>query len=758
MQQEQQRFKKFFEENLNSEQQKAVVQKSGSLLVIAGAGSGKTRVITSRIIHLIVNEEIAPQTIVALTFTNKAATEMKERLFHFLGAHVEKTFIGTFHSYCLYLLRHNAHMLPFTQFSILDSDDQQQLLQSIIKRNGLQKKITAKNLSYQISLRKNSGLEPSTAPHDQIFEQLYLTYEQEKSLSKSLDFDDLLLEVLCLFNNNSIFKNQFQQRVRHILIDEYQDTNVVQHELLKHMALNNKEFSVDSLCAVGDEDQSIYSWRGATVANIMHFKNDFPATVNIKIEQNYRSAEPILAVANHVIQNNKQRTPKALWSTRKATDRVRIITTLSGYNEAETLAQSLQSANKTKLIRSKAVLYRAHYQSRIIEEALLRNSIPYKIIGGIQFYERKEIKDMLAYVRLVVNPFDRVSFFRVINTPARGLGEKAEQELYELWHKEPLYSFHDLIDHIISHELFTGKKAEQLKSFLRLFKKVSHTDKPSHCINHFIYETDYYSYLKELYEPQEAESKIDNIKELLRGAQYFETRTDTSLALFLYDIALMQEKINEQESSQEHVYLMTLHGAKGLEFDLVFLAGLEEGLFPSNHSLYNADGLEEERRLFYVGITRAKEYLIISNARWRHTYGSMTDQRPSRFLHEIPERLASKHDLSTMNSEELSPFFSQWYTNKIDKTEYKTNTVTFGAAKKTVEKKEETNHKESKIAAIPISENKNNSFKKYQSVHHTTFGIGIVESIEQKDDATTYVTAKFKVGLKKIKADFLQKI
>jgi len=755
MQQEQQRFKKFFEENLNQEQQKAVVQKSGSLLVIAGAGSGKTRVITSRIINLIVNEGTVPHSIVALTFTNKAATEMKERLLHFLGTHVEKTFIGTFHSYCLYLLRHNAHMLPFAQFSILDSDDQQQLLQSIIKRNGLQKKITAKNLSYQISLRKNSCLDSSAAPQDQLFEQLYLAYEQEKSLSKSLDFDDLLLEVLRLFTNNSVFKNQFQQRVRHILIDEYQDTNVVQHELLKHMALSNKEFSVDSLCAVGDEDQSIYSWRGATVANILHFKKDFPETITIKIEQNYRSAEPILNVANHVIENNKQRTPKALWSTRKATDRVRVITTLSGYNEAEALAQALHSANKNKIVRSRAVLYRAHYQSRIIEEALLRHSIPYKIIGGIQFYERKEIKDMLAYLRLVVNPYDRVSFFRVINTPARGLGEKAEQELHELWHREPLYSFHDLIAHMISHEIFTGKKAEQLKNFLRLFKKVSYESKASHCINHFIYETDYYSFLKDSYEQQEAESKIDNIKELLRGAQYFETRTDTSLALFLYDIALMQEKINEQESSDEKVYLMTLHGAKGLEFDLVFLAGLEEGLFPSNHSLYNADGLEEERRLFYVGITRAKEYLIISNARWRHTYGSMTDQRPSRFLVEIPEQLASKNDLSSMNTDELSLFFSNWFSNK---TEHKAQTMTFGTAHKTVVPTPPIQVAQSPQHDASDTENKKTIFKKYQSVHHGTFGIGIIENVELKDESTIYVTAKFKVGLKKIKADFLQKI
>lgn len=757
MQQEHHSFKKFFEHHLNSEQKKAVEQKNGSLLVIAGAGSGKTRVITSRIINLIINDHSAPESIVALTFTNKAALEMKERIMHFLGTQAEKTFIGTFHSYCLYLLRKHLHLIPFASFSILDSDDQQQLLQSIIKRNALQKKITAKNLGYQISLRKNSFVDHNQPTQDSLFEELYRAYEYEKTLSKSLDFDDLLLEVLKLFSNNKIFKTLFQEKIRHILIDEYQDTNHVQHELLKHMALLEKKFAIDSLCAVGDEDQSIYSWRGATVANIMHFKNDFPATTMIKIEQNYRSVQPILNIANHVIQNNQHRNPKKLWSDRAASNRACVFTCLSGYQEGEAIAQSLKAAQQSKKWNSLAVLYRAHYQSRIIEESLLRSAIPYKIIGGIQFYERKEIKDILAYLKLAVNPFDRVSFFRIINTPARGLGEKFEQEFQSLWHQQPLFTFHDIIKQMIDTEIVSGKKAQQLKEFSDLFKDINHSDKPTDCINHIIYETNYYAYLKDSFEEKEAEIKIENCKELLRAATHFEERGPNTVAVFLHEIALMQEKINDQESAHEKVYLMTLHGAKGLEFDLVILSGLEEGIFPSAHAIHDSDTVEEERRLFYVGITRAKEYLLITNSRYRYTFGSMADQRPSRFLAEIPENLSQKHDISHWNSFEMSDFFNQWFDTTLQKQP--SRTITFGTA--TIP--EQKNRIEYKLKSVPPTSvlDKSvtlSSFKKYQSVKHTKFGIGIIQEVEQKDEETVYITAKFKSGTKKIKADFLERI
>lgn len=753
---QQQDFKEFFEQHLNPEQQKAVAQKDGSLLVIAGAGSGKTRVITSRIINLIIHENVSPQSIIALTFTNKAALEMKERITYFLGVQAEKAFIGTFHSYCLYILKQNAHLLPFAKFSILDSDDQQQLLNMLIKRNGLQKKITAKNLGYQISLRKNSISEKSMESHDTSLEALYHAYEREKKLSKSFDFDDLLLEVFKLFENNSVFKNQFQTRIRHILVDEYQDTNGIQHALLKHMALADKEFCIDSLCAVGDEDQSIYSWRGATVENIMHFKHDFPATKIIKIEQNYRSVQPILTIANHVIENNQQRNPKELWSDRKASNRAHILTCFSGYQEGDAIALAIKSAQESKKITTLAILYRAHYQSRIIEEALLRNTIPYKIIGGIQFYERKEIKDMLAYLRLAINPFDRISFFRIINTPARGLGEKFEQEFQEVWDREPLFNFKDVIHHLLATELVTGKKAQQLKEFKSLFDSITDHHKPTEALNHFILLTDYYGFLKDSFDSKEAETKVDNIKELLRAAKHFEERTAAFIAHFLDEIALLQEKINEQAISDEQVYLMTLHSAKGLEFDMIILSGLEEGIFPSTHALYDSSLVEEERRIFYVGITRAREYLLITNSRYRYTYGSMNDQRPSRFLSEIPEHLAQNHNISQWSPFEITKFLCQWFGNQ--KEQQPSLVFTFGMATPT---------KPEKIKELPAQEimQKNaatitslNVFKKFQSVQHTKFGIGIVQDVEHKDSNTMYVTAKFKSGTKKVRADFLQKI
>lgn len=747
----QQRFKEFFEQHLNAEQQKAVAQKSGSLLVIAGAGSGKTRVITSRIINLLLNENVPAHALVALTFTNKAAREMKERIVDFLGPQAEKIFIGTFHSYCLYLLRSNAHLIS-SNFSILDSDDQQQLLQGIIKRNGLQKKVTVKNLSYQISIRKNSILEENHGPHDSLFEEIFNTYEQEKKVSNAFDFDDLLLEVLKLFTTNLVFKDQFQQKIRHILIDEYQDTNVVQHALLKQMALAEQKFILDSLCAVGDEDQSIYSWRGATVKNIMHFKNDFPKTKVIKIEQNYRSVQPILSIANEVIQRNKERNPKKLWSDRAATNRAAVITCISGYQEGEAIAQAIQGALASKRQNELAVLYRAHYQSRIIEEALLRNAIAYKIIGGIQFYERKEIKDILAYLRLIVNHHDRVSFFRIINIPMRGLGEKFEQEFSDLWHKEPLLPYYGIVELMIDSGTLTGKKAQSLQEFIEIFKKISYMDKPTHCINHILYVTEYYNYLHELFDQKEAETKIDNIKELLRAAKHFEDKKSSTLTDFLHEVALMQEKINDQEAGHERVYLMTLHAAKGLEFDMVILSGLEEGLFPSMHASYDAETVEEERRLFYVGLTRAKEYLLITHARYRYTYGSMTDQRPSRFLSEIPENLAPKQDISSLSSIDLTTFFTTWFGTSVQQRT--PHVFTFGPAKVHQEKLR-TDEQPSKPSA---GENKQSTFKKFQSVRHEKFGIGIVQDVEQKDEDTWYVKAKFKSGTKKIKADFLQKI
>jgi DNA helicase-2/ATP-dependent DNA helicase PcrA len=739
----------FIHNSLNAQQQQAVLTKKGVLLVVAGAGSGKTRVITARIANLIVHEGVVPGSIVALTFTNKAAQEMRERIHNFVGNKTEIPFIGTFHSYCLRLLKQYNHLLPSPFLSIMDEDDQQKLLSAIIQRNNLQKRTTAKKLAYQISQLKNSSIDPEQQLHtfewsSPFMRDVYHAYEREKQASRCLDFDDLLLHTVKLFRNNPGFKQQFQDRVKHILVDEYQDTNVVQHALLKELALAHTTFTADSLCVVGDEDQSIYSWRGATVTNIINFKKDFPQTITIKIEQNYRSVQPILTCANEVIKNNKERNPKNLWSERSGSDRIRILSCLSEYQEGELITHFLKTAQKVS--QQVAILYRAHYQSRAIEEALIKHSIPYTIIGGIAFYERKEIKDLLAYLRLAANPFDRASFSRIINCPQRGLGEKFEEEFFSRWQAHPLYDFKHIAQMMIQEDVLPRTKKAALIMFVTLFDTISPDDRPSVALDRILTMTSYMSYLKTSYEGQEAESRMDNVKELLHAVRYLEEQGLTTISSFLDDVALMQDKLAANNPQQDaSVVLMTLHAAKGLEFDTVIIAGLEEGLLPSSRSLQEDQGLEEERRLLYVGITRAKERLLLTTCRYRYTYGQMSAQAESRFLEEIPTTLAPRHDASSLSTIEAQRLFTQWLG--LQQTHI-SGIVTFGPAQKQPLRN-----------AIPDAQHSESSktivWKRNQPVIHTTFGTGIIQNIEPKDD-TVYLTIAFRIGTKKIDAKFIR--
>jgi DNA helicase-2/ATP-dependent DNA helicase PcrA len=744
-----QSFSFFFNEYLNPAQQKAVKHKSGPLLVVAGAGSGKTRVITARITNLILNEGVNPTSMIALTFTNKAAAEMKERITRFLDKKSPLPFIGTFHAYCLQILKSNPKLLKYSPFSILDSDDQLKLLGKIITRHNLGKKITARQLSYHISKLKNGGWvdhnqqEQYGSNIDPLVRQVFHTYEAEKVQSQCFDFDDLLLEVLALFKTNQDFKTAFQERIRHLLIDEYQDTNIVQHELLKHMALTSKkQFTIDSLCAVGDEDQSIYSWRGATVTNILNFTKDFPHAALITIDQNYRSVQPILEAANHVIKHNEQRNPKTLWSQKKGSDRIRGLSCMSGYQEADVIANCLQLIARTSSLRMVAILYRAHYQSRTLEEALIKNSIAYRIIGGIQFYERAEIKDLLAYLRLIVNPFDRISLFRVINTPARGLGEKFEELLYERWNSEPLLSFQQICTKILDEKILPKSKHEALSEFLTIFNDLTPTSTPSSALASIIYAAQYLAYLKETHDADEAQSKTENVKELIQAINHFEEQGLTTIEAFLNEVALMQEKTTGKESD-DHVQLMTLHAAKGLEFETVIITGLEDGLLPSGHAQDRDDGLEEERRLLYVGITRACERLLITYARYRHTFGHMETQLPSPFLREIPQSLLTIEDCAHWSVQQIQTFFAQWLNIK-----QQLEMPTFNTTRRASLKHQEPVPSAAASTTVP--------WKKHQTVKHATFGLGIIQQVEKKNDTTTYITAHFKVGIKKIDARFLE--
>lgn len=743
-------FDTFLQEQLNADQKKAVESTRGALLVVAGAGSGKTRVITARIAHLILNKNVDPSEIVALTFTNKAAREMGERIKKFLGTDAPLPFIGTFHSYCLRLLKLNQEYLDDPFFSILDTDDQKKILSGIIQRANLGKQTTAKQLSYQISQLKNKSLDTDAVNDlyamNPLLHDVYKSYEKEKKASKCLDFDDLLLEALKLFANKD-FQQDFQQRVRHILVDEYQDTNVVQHTLLKKMSQKSKKsLAIDSICVVGDEDQSIYSWRGATVANIINFKNDFTKTAVVTIEQNYRSVQPILDVANHVIEHNVNRNPKRLWSDRVAHNRIRGITSMSEYQEAQLIAQCMQTARAQDSKQSLAILYRAHYQSRALEEALIKNSIPYKIIGGVQFYERKEIKDLLAYLRLIVNPFDRASFFRVINCPARGLGAKFEELFYERWNLEPFLTFNDVAKKLSEEGELKGIKKAAVYGFMKIFAAVTKEHKPSVAIEYVMRETGYLAHVKKTYEQQEALERMDNIKELVHATKHFEDNGTETIEKFLDEVALMQEKsTGKDEDNNNPVLMMTLHAAKGLEFDIVAVCGLEEGLLPSSRSLHLDDALEEERRLFYVGITRAKERLLLTHCRYRYTYGQMADQVRSRFLEEVPDRLAPIHDCSYTNESKAHTFFASWLGAQLPET----------SAVRTFSFKKPVGVTKKKIST-PSRIIPGTRWKKNQPVKHVKFGIGTVQKVEKKANNKVFVQVRFKTGVKKIDAQFLK--
>jgi DNA helicase II / ATP-dependent DNA helicase PcrA len=749
-----QQFDKFVAEQLNPEQRTAVEQKDGSFLVIAGAGSGKTRVITARITNLILNHNVEPSSIIALTFTNKAAQEMQHRITQFLPNLRTKPTIATFHAYCLKLLKKNAYLTNSAQFSVIDAADAQKLLHSIVKEKGLEKLFNSKQLLSFFSTFKMNDLLKLDAPawnmhHAQQFTELYNAYEQQKRLSNYLDFDDLLYKTFELFSNNTEFQKNHLQHHRHILVDEYQDTNIIQHELLKQMTLQDKKIAVDSVCAVGDEDQSIYSWRGANVSNILDFAQEFDGTKKIKLEQNYRSTQQILDIANSVIKHNVNRNHKKLWSASTKQHQPLLLECLSDLQEASLVAQFINILSKTESKSSMAILYRTHYQSRIIEEALIKEAIPYKMIGGIQFYERKEIKDLLAYLKLLHNPFDRISFFRVINCPARGLGEKFEELFVNLWNQNPLSNFCEVATMMLEQNVLATKQNTSLKKFIELFKddevkNLQSLNNVAAILEFFIKQTNYFTYLTDGFEKIEAEEKRENLSEFLRAAAYFDQIHATGLSQFLDEIALMQELIKQDDASADRVNMMTLHSAKGLEFNTVMLVGLEEGLLPSNQSI-GQENVEEERRLFYVGITRAREKLLILYSKYRNTFGKLDQQRPSRFLSEIPAACMLSQPAAHWSRTSFATFFCDWING------LKTTTPTSLLSP--------TSILQPIVQAIrkPFMQSKSFSshIKRLQTVKHEKFGLGIAHDIEQKGDKI-FVTVHFTHhGTKKIESSFL---
>lgn len=808
MHQSQELFDTFCKEQLNPEQRIIVNEPSGVLIVHAGAGSGKTRVITARVTNLMMHHGVTPRGLIALTFTNKAAREMKERVMHFLGAHALLPFVGTFHSYCVSLLRKHRDVLEYPEFSIMDDDDQEKLIKSIINRHNINKKITPRTVSSYISRLKNNaadGIVDFNQVQDFFIRDLMVYYEQEKKASKCFDFDDLLLEALRLFKHHPEIKQQHQSFVRHILVDEFQDTNHVQHALLREMTLDaNRQFSIDSFCVVGDEDQSIYSWRGAVPGTMMMFYHDYPMARASTLEQNYRSVQPVLDVANDLIQYNTARKKKHLWSEKTASDRIRLINCVSGYQEAELIAETARALIKRgSSLKSCAVLYRSHYQSRLIEEALIRHSLPYVILGGVQFYDRQEVKDLLAYLKLLVNPFDRVSWSRAINTPSRGLGDKFQELFFETWDKQPFMNFIDLSRFMIEQGLVNGTKKTMLQAFVGIFERLDLKELPSVILENVITATHFNNHLSEAYEIDEVRERQGNVKELMNAFKAREEEGIVTLSAVLEEIALVQDARKQPAEERDCVKLMTLHSAKGLEFDMVMLVGLEEGTLPSSHSMANNETVEEERRLLYVGITRARDHLIMIYANYRYMYGQMTDAIPSRFINEFAQsRHVQALSVAQWNMTECRSYLQDWLAQKKlafknlisskddvvqlvqQKQQASSKSLVFEkpawlGTPSTSKAKNATHQTMHKTAAKPkaaqavsavvvhsvqksaseiqvAAAKKTSGWRVNQEVHHDKFGTGVIEAIDEKNIGTIHLTIRFAAGTKKIRSDFIR--
>lgn len=620
--------------SLNDKQKDAVLNTDGPLLILAGAGSGKTKVLTTKIAYLISEIGISPESILAITFTNKAAKEMKERVLKYLGPIAYKIQISTFHSFGLSILREYYDELGFTKnFTILDSDDSLTIVKKIIKDMNKDPKIyNPKTIRNKISSAKNEMISPEDyekyvqTEYDQIVHKVYKKYQDKLAINNSVDFDDLLMLPIYLFYINPNILKQYQERFKYVLIDEYQDTNHAQYLLTKMISAKNR-----NLCVVGDNDQAIYSFRGANYKNILNFEKDYPDCKTILLEKNYRSTKPILDVANSIIKVNKLRKEKKLYTDNTIGSKVIYHRSENEKDEAYYVKCKIEELLKTDNPEDICVLYRTNAQSRNMEEALLKANIPYKVIGSIYFYKRKEIKDLISYLNIIYNSHDDLSLLRCINTPKRGIGNKTIENLINKAN-ETGQSIYDVID--------SGKE-QGFKNIIESIKKESH-DKTLTELVEIVLEKS--GLRKELEEEKtlEAELRIENLEEFKSITRSFEEEKGiVSLQDFLMELSLVSD-VEEYKQSTNVVTLMTIHAAKGLEFKNVFIIGMEEGIFPHTNCMESKDEIEEERRLCYVAITRAKEKLWLVNAK-RRTYFGMQNMNPtSRFINEIDESLLEK--------------------------------------------------------------------------------------------------------------------
>lgn len=627
---------------LNEPQSEAVRHTEGPLLILAGAGSGKTRVLTHRIAYLL-QQGVKPWQILAVTFTNKAAQEMRERVINLVGPMAEAIWVSTFHTACVRILRQEIQEMGFNKnFVIFDAQDQLTLVKNILKEINLSdKNYHPKALLASISSAKNELIGPEeyqrkAADHwENIVAEVYVKYQKKLRANNGLDFDDLIMLTVRLFKEFPAVLEKYQDRFRYILIDEYQDTNHAQYQLVTLLASKYR-----NLCVVGDDDQSIYSFRSADIRNILEFERDFPETRVIKLEQNYRSTKNILHTANEVIKNNRGRRSKSLWTQNYEGEPIAVYNAADEREEAWFVAEEIARLVREGVNRYSdfAILYRTNAQSRTFEEAMIQRSLPYRVIGGFRFYERKEIKDILAYLRLVYNPADRISLARVINVPKRGIGDASfDRFLYFL--DDHNYTIMEGFANLNEIPSLTGRAIKPLNEFYRLLEGwIEKRDQLSvkELTERILMESGYIQELKDE-GTVEAQGRLENLNQFLALTLDFEQNSDDrSLAAFLETVALVAD-IDNYEPDADALVMMTLHSAKGLEFPIVFLVGLEEGLFPHNRALMETKELEEERRLCYVGITRAQHRLYVTHANQRTVFGARNISIPSRFLMEMPK-------------------------------------------------------------------------------------------------------------------------
>jgi DNA helicase-2/ATP-dependent DNA helicase PcrA len=661
---------------LNDQQREAVTNTKGPLLVLAGAGSGKTRVITYRIAYLMQEQGIPPGNILAVTFTNKAAAEMRERVAELTEDQDQMPLVATFHSFCLRLLRRHIHLIDYpNSFSIYDTDDQTALIRRICKELGYDE-MTPRAIQSKISAAKNSKYGPLKAlenQYDANLEDIYHRYQKGLKQAGAADFDDLLLLTNDLFNARPELLHQYQQQFQQVLVDEFQDTNAPQFNLVRTLAAPQ-----NNICVVGDDDQSIYRWRGADVQNILNFSQDFEGTRVVKLEQNYRSTQNILDAAHGVVKNMLGRHPKKLWTDKGEGKKVSLFQGDDESSEASFVIRNINSLRKTNSLNDCAVLFRTNSQSRAFEEALNRHKLPYQLVGGTKFYDRKEIKDILAYIQVVLNPADVVSMRRIINTPARGIGDVSVARIATAAEKFETTMW-EIIENRMQFTELTPAQRNSVSKFrdlvISIRQEVEKKLAASDVIEYVVRESGYFDHLHQE-GTDEALGRIDNIRELVTSAKSFEANTtgEVTIDAFVDQVSLISDVDTYDSSASGKVTLMTLHAAKGLEFPFVFLAGLEEGLLPHQRNLEEPDLLEEERRLCYVGITRAQEKLYLTAARSRRTYEGYKISRPSRFLDDIPvtvmeerggERLLKKRRVASVgnNIDNISQFFKDRQIN-----------------------------------------------------------------------------------------------